>query len=198
MHRRTIWITLTFVLAGRLLPAQTQGHFRFEDGTSEAGIDFVHSDGASGQRFVIEPMTAGCAVLDYDGDGLDDLYFVNGCALPGTVLERPLQNALYRNRGNGSFIDVTEAAGVGDYGYGLGATAADFDNDGDTDLYISNYGANILYINHGDGTFSDATNYTGTGGGERFGAARPFSIWTATGISICIAPITSSLRLISM
>ena len=73
------------------------------------------------------------------------------------MVDTRLRNALYRNNGDWTFTDVTEAAGVGDQGYGLGVTAADFDNDGDQDLYINNFGPNVLYRNNGDGTFSVVT-----------------------------------------
>jgi hypothetical protein len=138
------------------------------------GISFRHSDGGSGNYFVIETMTAGLAIFDYDGDGLRDIYFCNGAGLPGTDLQSPLRNALYRNLGNWKFEDVSRQAGVDDAGYGLGVTAADYDNDGDVDLYLSNYGPNVFYVNNGDGTFAETTQWVGVGGGEKFGAGAVF------------------------
>jgi hypothetical protein len=103
-------------------------------------------------------VVAGLATFDYDGDGLIDIYFLNGAPLPGAESETVPRNALYRNNGDGTFTDVTGAAGVGDAGYGMGVVASDFDNDGDQDLYVSNFGPNAFYINNGDGTFREATD----------------------------------------
>jgi hypothetical protein len=172
-----------------LAAAQDTAGIVFEDLTDLSEVDFVHTDGGTGQRYVIESLTAGCAVFDFDGDGLKDLYFLNGSPLP----EFPLQlksppsttkqstrkqqtpaNALYRNLGNWQFVDVTKRSGAGDQGYAMGVATADFDNDGDTDVYISNFGPNVLLINNGDGTFSRAPEATGVSGGERFGAGAAF------------------------
>ena len=81
-----------------------------------------------------------------------------------------MRDALYRNNGNGTFTDVTEAAGVGDLGYSLGVTAGDYDNDGDQDLYLNNFGPDVLYRNNGDGTFEDVTEQAGVGNGDKVGA----------------------------
>lgn len=92
-------------------------------------------------------------MLDYDGDGWFDLYFVNGAPTPG--YEGPVpRNRLYRNLGDGSYVDVTGAARADEPGYGMGVVAGDVDNDGDTDLYLTNFGPNALLLNNGDGTFS--------------------------------------------
>ncbi len=96
-------------------------------------------------------------MFDYDGDGLVDIYFLNGKPLPGADMKAKPRNALYRNLGNWRFEDVTSEAGVGDLGFGLGVTVGDFDNDGTPDLYVNNYGPNVLYQNNGDGTFTDVT-----------------------------------------
>lgn len=140
-----------------------------------AGIDFVHTNGENGRHYVIEPYSAGLAIFDYDNDGWEDIYFVNGSKLPGTPEEAALPtNRLYRNLGDWKFEDVTSEAGVGDAGYGLGCVAGDTDNDGDLDLYVSNYGDNVFYRNNGDGTFTDATNETALSGGARFSAGVVF------------------------
>lgn len=134
-----------------------------EDVTSQTGIDFVHSDGGTGKHYLFETVCAGVAILDYDGDGWMDIYFINGRrlngALPTAPFDRdptlpPLTNRLYRNLGGWRFVDVTEQAGVGDTGYGLGVCAGDADNDGDMDLFVNNFGPNVFYQNNGDGTFS--------------------------------------------
>jgi hypothetical protein len=137
----------------------------FVDRTDAAGIDFVHENAATDEKYMVETMGSGGGLFDYDGDGDLDIYLVNGAPHPGTSSERPT-NALYRNDGEGRFTDVTLAAGVGDESFGMGMTAADYDNDGDSDLYVTNFGDNVLYRNNGDGTFTDVTARAGvaTGG----------------------------------
>lgn len=111
------------------------------------------------------------ALLDYDGDGWLDIYFVNGARLedPMPARRRPdkrdprFWNRLYRNLQDGTYQDVTEEAGVKGEGYGMGAAVGDFDNDGAPDLYVTNFGPNLLYRNNGDKTFSDGTTSTATG-----------------------------------
>lgn len=143
------------------------------DVTEQSGIDFCHTDGGTGQRYIIESVVAGVALFDYDGDGCIDIYFLNGAPGPDTPRTAP-PNALYRNNGDWSFTDMTSQAGVGDRGFGLGVTAGDFDNDGDQDLYLNNSGPNVLYRNNGDGTFTDMTNRAGVGNGDRVGAGASF------------------------
>ena len=146
--------------------------------TKEAGIHFKHHDGASGQRYFIEPLGGGAAFLDYNNDGLQDIYLVNGANLPplpqeqSSAVELP-RNALYRNNGDGTFADVAMAAGVADTGYGMGCAVGDYNNDGFPDLYVTNFGANVFFHNNGDGTFTDVTTQTGTGD-TRWGASCAF------------------------
>ncbi len=147
---------------------------RLTDVTDRSGITFRHTDGGSGQYYIMESVVAGLALFDYDGDGLIDIYFLNGAPLPGTVVDTPPRNALYRNNGDGTFTDVTERAGVGDPGYGLGVTVADYNNNGYQDLYLNNFGRNVLYRNNGDGTFTDVTDEAGVGCGELVGAGASF------------------------
>jgi len=135
-----------------------------KDVSKSVGITFQHTDGSSGEHYIIEPMSAGLALFDYDNDGFIDIYFLNGAPLPGYKGPPNPRNALYRNNGDWTFTDVTDRAGVGDTGYGLGVTVGDFDNDGDADLYLNNYGPNVFYRNNGDGTFTDITAQTGTAG----------------------------------
>lgn len=141
----------------------------FTDVTDTSGIDFVHSDGSDGRHFLIESMSAGLALLDYDLDGQADVYFLNGAPIAAPDVPRP-SDALYRNLGNMKFRDVTTAAGLTESGFGLGVGCADFDNDGFPDLYISNFGLNQFYRNNGDGTYSHATTTTGTSNGDRAGS----------------------------
>ncbi len=144
------------------------------DVTDQTGIAFRHTDGGSGNRYIVESVVAGLALFDYDNDGLIDIYFLNGAPLKGTTVDKPPRNALYRNNGDWTFTDVTEQAGVGDLGYGLGVTAGDYDNDGDQDVYLNNFGPNVLYRNNGDGTFTDVTAEAGVGCGDKVGAGTCF------------------------
>lgn len=144
------------------------------DFSDKVGINFQHSDGATGQRYIMETAASGLALFDYDGDGLIDIYFLNGTAV-GTHSSKDLpRNALYRNLGNWRFVDVTEQAGVGDIGFGLGVTIGDYNNDGAPDIYVSNFGANVLYCNNGDGTFTDMAATAGVAGGDEVGAGVVF------------------------
>ena len=151
--------------------ARGQSPIRLVDFTNQTGIDFVHYDGATGQRYIVETMSAGLASFDYDGDGDQDLYFLSGSTQPPTAPNgRPSINRLYRNDGNFHFTDVTLQAGVGDPGHGMGVTVGDIDNDGYLDIYVNNFGPNVLYVNNGDGTFRDATDEAGVACGNKVGA----------------------------
>lgn len=145
------------------------------DVTAQTGINWRHTDGSSGRRYIVETVTAGLATFDYDGDLWIDVYFLNGAPLPGTPLvEPPPRNALFRNRGDFSFAEVTDLAGVGDTGFGLGVAVGDYNADGFADLYVNNFGPNVLYRNNGDGTFTDVTAQAGVAAGDRVGAGAAF------------------------
>lgn len=116
---------------------------------------------------MIETMAGGVAVFDCNGDGLPDIYFTNGAAIPSLKKESPKYfNRLFRNNGGMKFTDVTEAAGLAGHGYDMGAAAADYDNDGDVDLFVAGAFRNTLYRNDGDGNFGDVTSDSGIKGGE--------------------------------
>ena len=138
----------------------------FVDATQESGINFKHYNGKTEHKHVIETMGSGVVFFDYDADGNIDLYFVNSGPVPvdgisdKTISEKG-SNVLYRNEGNGHFIDVSDAAGVDDIGYGMAASAGDIDNDGDADLYVCNFERDSLYENNGNGTFTDITQTAG-------------------------------------
>jgi hypothetical protein len=136
---------------------------QFVDVAGPAGIDFIYVSGGIGEKYMPEGMGSGAAFFDYDGDGWLDLFVVNGAPLPGYPAGTPPSDALYRNQGNGTFVETTEAAGVADTAYGMGAAVGDYDNDGDRDLYVTNVGPNALYRNEGDGTFEDVTATAGVG-----------------------------------
>jgi hypothetical protein len=126
-----------------------------------SGISFVHSSGASAQKYLPESTGAGCAFLDYDRDGWMDIYLVNSGPCDFWTPPKPIRNALYKNNRDGTFTDVTEKAGVAGGGYGMGVAAGDYNGDGFPDLYVTQYGRSILYRNNGDGTFTDVTETAG-------------------------------------
>jgi hypothetical protein len=142
----------------------------FQEIGKEIGLDFVHSIGDKELSNIVESSGAGAAFLDYDQDGYIDLYVCSGTWLKGLSSgEKPEilpENHLYRNRGDGTFEDVTKKAGVGGPWYSMGVTVGDYNNDGYPDLYVSNYGANVLYKNNGNGTFTDVTKHAHVGGKE--------------------------------
>jgi len=159
---------------GLAATAELPSPILLRDVTRETGIDFVHTDGGSGRRYIIETVSAGLALFDYDGDGDVDIYFLNGAPLPGTQMDSPPRNALYRNDGGWKFTEVTLEAGVGDTGYGLGVCVGDYNNDGYPDLYLNNSGPNVLYRNNGDGTFTDVTESAGVANDDQVGAGTCF------------------------
>ena len=146
-----------------------QPAIRFEDASDKAHVDFVHSFGAAKLGSLLEGTGAGCVWIDYNNDGLPDLYVVNGRPLDDSMHPYPLavkpdplpHNHLYRNNGNGTFTDVTEKAGLAPDLYSVAVTAADYDNDGFVDLLVTGYGRVILYHNNGNGTFTDVTQKAG-------------------------------------
>ncbi len=158
----TTWLT-GLALAAPWVLAAAPIHFR--DATPASGIQFVHTDGSSGRRYIVETVTCGLGLIDFDGDGYLDLFFLNGGPLPGSPApEQPPTNALYRNNRDGTFTEVTARSGVGIPGYGMGCAVADYDNDGHEDLFITNYGAHRLLHNQGDGSFTDVTARAGLSG----------------------------------
>jgi hypothetical protein len=137
----------------------------FAEVTTAAGLDFKHQLADGRMDNIMESDGAGGVVLDFDNDGWPDVYFVNSGPAP-VLTDAPSNarrwpNMLFRNRGNGTFEDVTTKAGVGGHGFGTTAAAADYDNDGDTDLLVVNFDGLILFRNQGDGTFQDVTQKAG-------------------------------------
>jgi hypothetical protein len=135
---------------------------RFVDVTSAAGIQFRHNSGAFGGKFLPETLGSGCAFLDYDRDGWQDILLINGMDWPGHAQRRSTLR-LYHNNGNGTFTDVTSRVGLDVEMYGMGVAVGDYDNDGFPDILVTCVGQNRLFHNTGKGTFVDVTNTSGLG-----------------------------------
>ncbi|MGH9241745.1 MAG: FG-GAP repeat domain-containing protein, partial [Vicinamibacterales bacterium] len=127
----------------------------FRDVARSAGLDFIHNNGASEEKFFPEIMGSGGLLLDFDNDGWLDIFFVDGGSFADPAVARRARHRLYRNRGRGSFEDVTSSSGIRHRDYGMGACAGDVDNDGAIDLYVTNVGPNALYRNDGRGKFTE-------------------------------------------
>ena len=161
-----------------------------------AGIKFRHENAAHGRKLLPETMGGGCAFLDFDNDGDQDLLFVNGLRhWPGTLLtddKQPRERwPSIRNDGTASFSDVTADSGLDVSIYGMGAAVGDYDNDGRLDVFITAVGENRLFHNEGEGKFRDVTDAAGVGGGDRIGApAAAGSTTTTTATSICSCATT--------
>ena len=151
----------------------------FQDIAATAGINFKHVRASNSNFYFPEIMSGGIGWVDFDNDGLLDLYLVQG----GDVDAKDDQftNKLYRNLNGKLFEDVTEAAGVGDAGYGMGVAAGDIDNDGDADLYVTNVGPNVLFRNEGDGTFTDISSASGLDH-PGWGASAAFADYNSDGL----------------
>jgi hypothetical protein len=146
---------------------QSAPGMRLVDVTAASGLQFRHRNGAYGGKLLPETMGAGCAFLDYDGDGWQDILCVNGMDWPGRKKERSTPR-LYRNNRNGTFSDVTKSAGLDVELYGMGVAVGDWNNDGFPDLLITCVGQNRLFRNTGKGTFVDVTKASGLGGRSAF------------------------------
>lgn len=141
----------------------------YVDVTAQSGIRFKDSNSPTPEKYLIETMTGGVSLLDYDNDGFLDIFVVNGARIhagqkDGEPLDKSAPefwNRLYHNNHDGTFTDVTEKAGVRGTGYGMGVAGGDFDNDGFEDLLVTNFGNVILYRNNGNGTFTDITSKSG-------------------------------------
>ncbi len=178
---RPIFLSLSLIFL--IFPLSTHSQDPLVDVTQSAGLKFKHVSGVeTGNRYLVETMGGGGGWLDYDGDGWFDIYLVqshsnvNAAKSPGQQ-----HNVLYRNRGDGTFEDVSIPAGVADRNYGSGLAVGDIDNDGDTDLYVTNFGQNTLYLNQGDGTFKNITQASGIGS-SKWSTAASFADFDSDGI----------------
>ena len=147
-------------MPSRLWPAASGPGFRFTDVTGAAGIHFEHNSGAYGGKLLPETLGSGCAFLDYDADGWQDILLVNSMDWPGHKRQRTTMK-LYRNNRNGTFTDVTKDAGLDVEMYGMGVAVGDYNNDGYPDVFISCVGQSRLFRNTGKGTFVEATKASG-------------------------------------
>src|ERR1700730_4225717 len=166
-------LTCALSLVARELRSAPEPMFRIE---SLKGVDFTLCNSPTARKYLIETMPGGVALLDYNNDGLLDIFLVNAGHVPET-LRSPgrfdrhnpaFWNRLYRQNRDGRFTDVTEQAGLanaGDANYGMGVAIGDYDNDGFPDIYVTSFGNNILYHNNGDGTFTDVTEKAGVAAG---------------------------------
>jgi hypothetical protein len=154
-------------LSAQAAQAPGGSSFRLTDVTTSSGVQFRHNAGAYGGKLLPETLGAGCAFIDYDADGWPDILLVNGMDWPGHK-RRPSTLALYRNNRNGTFTDVTRAAGLDVEMYGMGVAVGDFNNDGFPDVLVTCVGQNRLFRNTGKGTFVDVTRASGLGGRAGF------------------------------
>ncbi len=157
---------------------------RFTDVALSSGIDFKYTFGDDTYENILESSGSGVTVLDYDGDGWMDLFFLNGVYLEGIsdsdgIKNQRATNQLYRNNGDGTFTNVTEQAGLINSSWSMAAGAVDYDKDGDVDIYLLNYGPNVFYQNNGDGTFSDITDKLGVRGPEKLNGFTKWSVGVA-------------------
>jgi hypothetical protein len=161
----------------------TSPSLSFADVAKSSGIKFRHNFGANKLENVLMTTGSGCALFDYDNDGWLDALLINGTYLDKTgvpITDNATHHALFHNRGDGAFEEVTQVAGFGEPSYGQGCALGDFDGDGFTDVYVTNYGPNRLYRNRGDGTFEDVTERSGTGD-PRWGGGAVFFDFDADG-----------------
>jgi len=135
---------------------------QFTDITEKAGITFKHVSSPE-KKYIVESMSGGVALFDYDNDGYLDIYLVNSLTVDMVKSKQKTRSALYHNNGDGTFTDVTEKAGVGDIGWGMGVAIGDYNNDGFDDIYVTCLGPNHLLKNNGNGTFTDVTQKAGVG-----------------------------------
>jgi enediyne biosynthesis protein E4 len=158
-------VVFAFVLAGAAARAATTAKpdpVVFEEDAARRGVRFVTNSGRTAHKHQPETMVSGVALFDYNNDGWLDIYAVNGAKMPGLEKTGPeYWNRLFRNNGDGTFTDVTVAAGVAGRGFDLGVVTGDYDNDGNTDIFVAGLRRNTLFHNNGNGTFTDMTEASG-------------------------------------
>lgn len=173
-----IALTLAVLVSAGIVKAQNSGP-RFTDITEKAGITFKHISTPE-KRYIVESMSGGVALLDYDIDGYLDIYFVNSLTVDLVKSNGKTKSALYHNNGDGTFSDVSDKAGVGNIRWGMGAAVGDYNNDGYDDIYVTCVGPNHLFKNNGNGTFTEVTESAGVGD-QRWSAGASFVDYDADG-----------------
>lgn len=165
-EQQCIAASLALVLAGGFVASLGQPQapsVEFVDITHSVGIGWEHVNGATPEKYLIETMGGGGAFLDFNRDGLLDIFLVDSGCHPFSLDCEPAGHALFQQNEDGSFREVTKAVGLADGVYGMGVAVGDYNNDGYPDIYVTNFGPNQLFRNNGDGTFTDATAESGTG-----------------------------------
>lgn len=181
-HPSLVWLILFVVPFS--CSKENASHQGFSDVARDAGIDFKYNFGDTTYQNILESSGSGVTVFDYDGDGDQDLYLLNGTYLEGIseasgkIFENT-PDALYRNNGDGTFTEVAQQAGLDDRHWSMAAGPVDIDQDGDLDLYLLNYGPNVFYLNNGDGTFRDATAEMGLQGPDSLNGCTKWSVGVA-------------------
>ena len=140
----------------KFLSCKVQSYPKLVDITDSTGVTFEHLSSPE-QKFIVESMSGGVALIDYDRDGWPDIYFTNAQSVDMALHGKKARSALYHNNHDGTFTDVTDQAGVGYPGWAMGASVGDYNNDGWPDLLVTCFGGVVLYRNNGDGTFADVT-----------------------------------------
>ena len=169
-------VILLLVLAAGASDAPSGSEVQFPDITERSKLDFTQQNSATSNKYLLETMSGGVALLDYDSDSRLDIFFTNGALITDPMPEgkapdksdKRYWNRLYHQNSDGTFTDVTERAGlsgVREGFYSMGVAVGDYDNDGFEDIYVTGYGGNVLYHNNGDGTFTDVTQKAGVGAG---------------------------------
>ena len=155
-------LVVSMSLLGQLAPGQEPAAAlpQLVDITDSTGIKFEHLS-SSDKKYIVESMSGGVALIDYDRDGLPDIYFTNAPTVDMALAGKKARSALYHNNGDGTFTDVTDKAGVGYPCFAMGAAVGDYNNDGWPDLLVTCLGGVVLYRNDGDGTFTEVTKQAG-------------------------------------
>ena len=177
------WPPTAYALVSALLALQASGlaeppgsPITFVDVTGQAGIRFLHQNSPGPNKYAVATVGSGCGFIDFDKDGYQDILLINGGWTPGTDKNLSFDHSLYRNRGDGTFQEVSSQAGIeSNQYYGMGVAVGDYDNDGFDDFFITNFaGPDVLYRNNGNGTFSNRSKAAGVGGDGRWSSSAAF------------------------
>ena len=160
--------------------AERESYPELVDITASTGIQFEHLSSPE-QKFIVESMSGGVALIDYDGDGWPDIYFTSAQNVEMALHGKKARSALYHNNHDGTFTDVTDNAGVGHPGWAMGAVVGDYNNDGRPDLLVTCFGGVVLYRNNGEGTFTDVTKETGLSGDTQWATGAAFGDYDGDG-----------------